>query len=451
MFRRRRENASVLIIVLWIAIGMISIALYFANSMSYELHAADNRVSGLAAEQAIEGAARYVNYVLYNYATNGAVPVNTQFACENVPVGGAHFWMIGRDPTETPSSDPYFGLVDEASKLNLNTVSSNVLMCLPNMTADFVGAILDWRSTNGVGEYSLDYNGLGYDDKNAPFETVDELRLVYGATMDLLVGDDLNLNGVLDSNEKSTDGSSQAEPGLLEYCTVYTREPNFTTYNNAAVLLTNVNTATEADLRTLLQNADVSASYAQMIHDYTSGTTARTFNGLLDFCVFCKGRGMSSDDFAKIYPNLTTKTNTYLRGRVNIDTADSTVLTALFWGVGLNQGVDQSTAESAAETVLNYREQNPDSLNSVAWLVDALGSSSPVIKALQTGDYVTARSYQFSADIAAVGPYGRGYRRVKFIFDTSDGAPVILYRQDLSNLGWALGDKARQTSLAIQD
>ena len=45
---RRRKNASVLIIVLWIAIGMLSIALYFANSMNYELRASDNRVAGVA-------------------------------------------------------------------------------------------------------------------------------------------------------------------------------------------------------------------------------------------------------------------------------------------------------------------------------------------------------------------------------------------------------------------
>jgi hypothetical protein len=74
-----RERASVLIIVLWVCIGLVSIALYFANSMTYELRASDNRVSGLAADQAIEGAARYVSYVLSNFATNGAVPDNTQF------------------------------------------------------------------------------------------------------------------------------------------------------------------------------------------------------------------------------------------------------------------------------------------------------------------------------------------------------------------------------------
>jgi type II secretory pathway component PulK len=153
---------------------------------------------------------------------------------------------------------------------------------------------------------------------------------------------------------------------------------------------------------------------------------------------------MSSSDFAKIYPDVTTSTASYIRGRVNINTADSTVLAALFMGVGSNQGVDEGTATSAAQSVITYRQQNPDDLNSVAWLVDALGATSPVIRALDTGDYVTARSYQFTADIAAVGPFGRGYRRVRFVFDTSNGTPQIIYRRDLSSLGWALGEKVRQ-------
>jgi hypothetical protein len=63
-------------------------------------------------------------------------------------------------------------------------------------------------------------------------------------------------------------------------------------------------------------------------------------------------------------------------------------------------------------------------------------------------DYITTQSFQFAADIAAVGPFGRGYRRVKFIFDVSDGIPKIIYRQDLSRLGWALGEKVRETQIA---
>src|ERR1035437_9423216 len=90
---KRSEGASVLIIVLWIAIGLVSIALYFAHAMTFELRASDNRASGLASEQAIEGAARYLAAVLSNLATNGSVPDNTEFSCEAVPLGDARFWI----------------------------------------------------------------------------------------------------------------------------------------------------------------------------------------------------------------------------------------------------------------------------------------------------------------------------------------------------------------------
>src|ERR1039458_7606262 len=100
------EKGSVLIIVLWVAIGLVSIALYFANSMNYELRASDNRVNGLAAEQAIEGAARYLAYTLQTFATNGAVPDNTQFRCAAVPVGDAKFWLIGRDLSVANPTEP---------------------------------------------------------------------------------------------------------------------------------------------------------------------------------------------------------------------------------------------------------------------------------------------------------------------------------------------------------
>ena len=441
----QREGASVLIIVLWIAIGLVSIALYFANSMTYELRASDNRASGLVADEAIEGAARYVSYVLANFATNGAVPATNLFACAAVPIGDARFWLIGRDPSGKPSTEPYFSLVDEGSKLNLNTANTNTISYLPNMTGDFAGAIADWRSTNSSGAYALDYAQLGYLEKDAPFETVDELRLVYGATMDLLAGDDLNRNGVLDANEKSLSGNGQVNPGLLEYVTVYTREPNF---HSDGTMLTNVNTASTEDLQTLFQNAGVAnaSSLATTIGNYTHRQTGRagSFSCILNFCLYCRSQGMSSDDFAKIYDNITTSTNAYIRGRVNINTAGADVLTALLMGTGL----DQNTASGAAQTLITYRQQNPNNLGSVAWLIDALGNSSNAIGALDEGDYVTTRSFQFTADIAAVGPFGRGYRRVKFIFDTSDGTPKIIYRQDLSRLGWALGEKVRETWIA---
>jgi type II secretory pathway component PulK len=434
----RAERGSVLVIVLWVAIGLVSIALYFANSMNYELTASDNRVNGMAADQAIEGAARYVALVLQNYATNGAMPLSTQFKCAAVPIGDAHFWLIGRDIAGKTLTDPTFGLVDEASKLNLNYVSTNIFQYLPNVPVDFANAIMDWRGTNGV--ISLDYTSLGYAAKNSQFETVDELRLVYGATQELLVGNDVNRNGVLDANERSSSSSGQVETGLLEDCTVYTREPN---YHLDGSSLTNVSTCSSTTMTALLQNSGLSTSYAtQLIQTNSNG--GRPFHGLFGFALRCRNVGITSANFASLVDNITTSTNTYLRNRVNVNTANADVLTALF--MGLN--IDQSTAESAAQTLINYRGQNPNNLTSVAWVIDALGTTSSIVTGLAAGDYITTHTYQFTADIAAVGAYGRGYRRVKFIFDVSDGTPEILYRQDLGRLGWALGDKVRQTLLA---
>jgi len=435
-----RQRGSVLIIVLWICIGLVTIALYFANSMTYELRAADNRVSGIAADQAIEGAARYVSYELQNYSTNGLtqLPDNNAFPCENVPIGDAHIWLIGRDPDGASSAEPFFGLVDEASKLNLNYANTNVLSYLPNMTMDFAQAILDWRGTNGTS--SLDYASAGYYEKNAGFETEDELRLVYGADLSLLSGDDLNRNGVLDANEKDTAGSGQVTPGLFEYTTVYTREPNFRNVDGTLTNLTDINTAGRPELIELLTAANLSPGQY-----YNTLTNSRPYAGMLALAVRCRRAGMSDSEFYSISTNLTTTNTAYIRGRVNVNTASETVLTALL--EGLNNG-DDSTAESDAQTLITYREQNTNNLNSLAWVYDALGTGNSSLTALQRGDYLTTRSYQFTADIAAVGAYGRGYRRVKFIFDVSDGTPKILYRQDLSRLGWALGEKARQNLLA---
>ena len=431
------HRGSVLILVLWIALGLVSIALYFANSMTLELRAADNRTSGIAADQAIEGAARYVGYVLTTYATNGVVPDLSEYQAEAVPIGDAHFWIIGRD-NSYPMTHPdqvTFGLVDEASKINLNSASTNVLTWLPRMTTDLTSAIYDWRGTNGNGASQFYYamQQPPYQRKGAPFETVDELRLVYGTTMDVLAGEDLNRNGILDANETDEDGNGQVDPGLFEYLTIYSREPNVHSDGTARTLITDPN-----QLRSLLRSTFGPRRANQIMARpgmrVAPGAAALTFSGLLQFYV---RSGMTSSEFEQICNEITVSSAPFTRGRVNINTASVTVLSCL-------PGMDVPTAQQ----LVNYRQTNPNNLGSIAWIVDALGSTSQAVRALQAGDYITTQSYQFTADIAALGPYGRGYRRVKFVFDISDGTARIVYRQDLSRLGWALGEDVRQALVA---
>jgi len=434
---RASSRGSVLIIVLWVAFGLVSIALYFADSMSAELRASDNQVCGEAADQAIEGASRYVNFILTNDATNGVIPDLTQYKAAAVPVNDAEFWIIGRNPTGT-STDPYFSLIDEASKLNLNYAGTNVLLNLPNMTPDFAQAIVDWRNTNGPGLSSLNYSLLGYLPKSAPFETVDELRLVYGSDMDLLVGEDINQNGVLDENEVDANHNGQADPGLFEYCTVFTREPNM---HSDGSMLTNV--TDRAAIQALLQSQFGAARANQIMARFVirvqgprgerSTTRQVTVNNLLQFYL---QSGMTSKEFEQIANSITVGNAPYTYGRVNINTASATVLSCL-------PGMDVGTAQQ----LVNYRNQNPNNLGSIAWIVDALGAGNTAVQSLAQGDYITTHSYQFTADIAALGPHGRGYRRTRFVFDLSTGTVRIVYRQDLSRLGWALGKTVRLAML----
>jgi len=471
--RSARQRGSLLVIVMWIAFGLVSLALYFGNSMNFELRASDNRVSAMAADQAIEGAVHYLSYLLTTQIANGSngvfLNLNNSLS-QAVPVGDSHYWLIGRD-TNNPVGPGRlcFGLVDEASKLNLNLaasrplVASNQLIWLPRMTVDLTQAILDWVNTNGTGP-TVTYYAMQqppYQCKCEPFETVDELRLLYGADMDTLVGEDANRNGVLDPNETDDNQNGMLDPGMLEYVTVYSREPSSNLVNVATVsssstqligllqtnlgssraeeILGNLGVASSGPARPTSGGSAASRTGSAATAGGAGATANRapaaaatvTFTSPLKFYQQSK---MTATEFALVGTNLTTTSGTYVNGRVNVNTASATVLACLLGG-----------DTGAAQLLVNYRQSNPNNLASIAWIIDALGQSyTDALQALETGDYITTQSYQFTADIAALGAYGRGYRRVKFIFDTSDGTPKIIYRQDLTHLGWALGKEVRQ-------
>ena len=459
-----RHSGSTFILVLWIAFGLVSIALYFGQSMSMELRASDNRACGFAAEQAIEGAQRYVASILANQLTNGTVPDASTYLTESVPVGDARFWIIGRETNTsmTLNGSPVlaFGLVDEASKINLNAAPSNTLVALldnfPKANQELALAILDWRDTNSSGTYQTYYGTRPqpYQVKRAPFESVDELRLLYGGEMDTLLGEDLNRNGILDPNE-DLDRNGQFEPGVMEYVTVWSREPN--TYSNSLPRVSLAGVTATGPLNDLFQNTFGPTRAAQLMLNLGLASATPTgargapspnrpvvilpkdFASPLQLYVLSQ---MTADELAQIFDAITTTTNATIEGRININTANATVLSCL---PGISSNPD------LAQTLVTYRQSNPDKLGSVAWLVDAIGQNSgDVLTALQASDCITTRSYQVSADVAALGPHGRGYRRVRFVFDTTEGTPKIIYRQDLTHLGWALGQDLRRKLLDHQ-
>ncbi|MFM8418983.1 MAG: general secretion pathway protein GspK [Verrucomicrobiota bacterium] len=436
-------RASTLVIVLWIALGLVALGLYFGQSSALGLRASDQRAASIEAEQAIQGATRYAAYVLTNLDTPGVLPqfqVAPSFrpVVENVRVGDAAFWFLGRDVDRLASTmgrnlQPVFGLVDESSKLNLNTATLEMLELLPRMTPQLAAAIIDWRdendevSTDGAEDSTYQRLNPAYRCKNAPFESIEELRMVYGMTLDILAGEDANRNGVLDPNEDDYDSTppldnrnGRIEPGLWEYVTVHSRESITTTNGTAKVSVT---AQGRQQLATLLQERFGNARANEILRRVGNQNAA----GLLNFFV---ASGMSVEEFAQVEGDLTAGDGqTPQEGLVNVNSAPEAVL-ACIPGIGTDM----------APQLVAYRQSNASRRNTVAWAAEILGTQ----RSQQAGRYLTGRSSVYSADVCAVGNLGRGSRRCRIIFDTSEGGLRIVQRTDLSHLGWPLGSRTWQ-------
>jgi type II secretory pathway component PulK len=325
-----------------------------------------------------------------------------------------------------------------------------MLQLLPGMTPELAAAIVDWRDTDsevspGGAEDEI-YQRLNppYRCKNEPFESAGELRMVYGMDLEILYGEDANLNGVLDPNENDGDASlpydnrdGRLDSGILEFLTVYSREPNTGTNSEARI---NIAGTDQQALASLLQeHFDTERANEILLRAGVSGGGPGGGAGMStpvrSVLEFFMRSGMTAEEFALVENSLTVSTNQFAEGLVNVNTASEAVLACLP-GIGIEH----------APSLVAYRQSNRAALfsnPSVAWVAEVLEEAN----AIEAGPFLTGRSYQFTADIAAVGRHGRGFQRVKFVFDSSEGAPRVVYRQDLTHLGWALGRDIRNDLL----
>ena len=434
-----RVRGSVLIVVLWASVGLVSLALLLGHSMVMSYRGADNDLAGHQADLAIEGAVRYAESLLVNPTVPGVLPEATSYEGEAVAVGEAQFWFFGTPADTTSGTQGEYGLVDEASKLNLNTATLEMLKLLPGMTAEFAAAIIDWRDTDdevtsgGAESETYATKKPAYKAKNAPFESIEELALVSGATREILYGEDANLNGVSDPNEDdgeknlpADNSDGKLDAGVLAYVTVFSREPNKQADGTARIDLSPP--GPNAALEKLLTDKLSTSRAAEILARIGPGGGIRS---TLEFYV---RSGMKADEFGQIADALTVKTGDYLPGLINVNTAGAAVL-ACVPGIGTDK----------AATLVAARQSRTTTDTNIAWVVDTLGAQG----AVQAGPYLTGQSWQAGVDVAAVGRHGRGYRRTKFVIDTSTGSPRIIYRRNLAPLGWALGSEVRQ-SLAQQ-
>ena len=429
---RPRRRGSVLIVVLVVCLGLVSLTLVFGHAMFMAYRGEDNALAGRQAEAAINGAEQYAEVVLANVTTTQSLPAGTfpdpsTYQHAAVPVGDAFFWFIGVPGPSDPVDAPTFGLVDEASKLNLNSASVTMLLNLPGMTADLAQAIVQWRTATGASTDGSSSVAVG-TVKGAPFESASELELVNGGTdPSVLYGDDANLNHVSDPEENTISSLGQFNPGLLEYVTVFSREPNTLSDGTRRVNITQGRSSAVSQL--LTQTFGAARGGAILANLRRGGSTVHS---VLEFY---QKSGMTAAELDLITPKITAKGGTYAVGLINVNTASAAVLACV---PGITPDIANNIVTARTTPIAGVT-------TNLAWVAPILG---PGVIA-QAGPYLTAQSYQVSADVAATGRFGRGYRRTLFVLDNSSGTPQIVYRRNLAALGWALGKDAR-TALAAQ-
>jgi competence ComEA-like helix-hairpin-helix protein len=379
---------------------------------------------------------------------------------QDVPLGRGKFEVFRRAPPEEGGSIIY-GISDEESRLNLNSASANQLTNLTGMTTDILGAIMVWRSaatqdpaTPGAapqgGANSDYYMSLRppYLARNGPFQTVRELLMVRGVTPALLLGNDHNQNGFLDSDEDSSDqgplGSKPPVPPQPGWAALLTVTDTDKDVNAAGKDRVNAQTADETTLSTV---SGLTRDIARAIVSYRRQNQLTSLDDLLSVTAQNQGgangnggdgsnpqgpgnqsgQGGSGNSSApvisqelleQIADDLTLASGTDLPGLININTASLEVLICL-------PGVERPLAQA----IINYRKST-GYFDNVAGLLKVDGMTRAVFK--QVVPLVTARSetYRIICE-GKINSSGARQRIEAIVHIGRSDVETLAYREDL--------------------
>lgn len=436
-WRRRRpatrERGLAFIVAIVVVLAIASMLLVFARRMQTEALASANHAAQVRARLIAEGVARALVTDLAQPEAGDIEPSISNLELDGDTFGDGLYWVL-RVNYEDERQHAY-GLFPEAAKLNINTTSHEVLRLLPGMNGQIAAAIVDWRdgdltpTDNGAeSEYYL-ARRPAYNVKNAPFETLDELRLVRDVDRQLLDGEDWNRNGVLDPGENDgnrtpppDNGDGRLERGLRHYVTVYSSEPNISITTGERRI--NVSDADEDAIEEALTAAGIGEERAGTLADRIDD--GEPFQNMIELIAEVDPE---PEEEAPIIDRLTTEEAELIRGLVDATAAPAEVFDAL-----------PELEPGDGEALVDARQSASNPGRSWRWVIEALGEE----KAVEVGDRLTLRSFQFSADIIAVTGDCRGFHRLHVIIDAAEDPPRIIYARDLTHLGWPLESGIRE-------
>jgi general secretion pathway protein K len=179
---QRYQRGVALIIVLWVVTLLTVIAGSFLYAMRTDTRVVSNVMARAKAEAAAEAAIHRAVYDLYKPPN-----VTDRWVADGV----SHEWAYGE-------AQVTISMIDESGKIDINVVSDQLLRGLltsqgvpDEEVAALVDAIADWRDPDSLkrlrGAEEAEYTAAGrkYKPGNAPFQTIEELKLVLGMSPDL--------------------------------------------------------------------------------------------------------------------------------------------------------------------------------------------------------------------------------------------------------------------------
>ena len=374
------------------------------------------------------------------------------------------FSLVADDPNNDHTGVRY-GITDESSKLNLNTATRTQLTTL--LTAvlpeelevgPLVDALLDWRDVdNEPGEQGAEaeyYLNLKppYTIKNGLFETVEELLLVAGFTAEILHGEDMNRNGLLDPNEDDgqltlpyDNQDNLLQRGIYPYLTVWSRDLNRSNDNLTRVDL-------NGDLRELQEGLEEYLDEEIINYIIAARNNGTTFNNpvqLLGGSYTVGGKGDNSndngdnsndnsgparpaisspvmlEDLAVLCDRTTAIRQPGQMGLININTALRPVLRCLVNGAFTEEDVDAIIAGRA--------DLNGDQMATVAWLLTEDVISREAMDAIYA--QITVRSQQFHIESIGHADHLGMMVRLEAVVELRGHVPQYMYYRDISELG----------------
>ncbi len=415
--------------------------------------------------------------------------------------------LIRQDPEPEPATTGYFsviapgmdqdgylsafryGLIDESTRLNLNILpkmdefqpdgGKQLLMALPEMTEDVAEAILDWIDTDDESRPSGAEAGYytsqspPYMPKNGPLSSVEELLLVRGVTPELLFGNDVNRNGMIDDQEMVEQLSVTSDPdmqlGWANFMTIFSQEAN---KNWEGLQRVNINgedlVQLERDLSSVMSSQWVNFILAYRINgafqgempeegkngeafgeiDLSAQEGSNQFLQILDLIdskttITWDGQEVetvlqspiSSDDLARfgigvatMMDNLTVIQAATIPGRINIMQAPRRVISSI-------PGLTPEQVDKIIQ-VREYELNDPD-LTDInrryeTWLLVELIVDLPTMRSISP--FVCAKGDVYRAEVIGYFENGEATSRAEVVYDTTEPLPRLLFWRDKSHL-----------------